>query len=187
VPLGWRRSQPATSTDVEPQLRLRAPAAGESVVVPAVIELARLGKTRLGGHPPFMDAYVGHADFSRLPWLDIRGEEEAIRDLSRHAACLWREATGACFVQLGWPGPGEVIRPRDQTRVLRLGRPQDATNQPFRLRHRDVLRLATAIEYVYVELAPPPDRVTPEQKKIAAFEASLGGGVPASAKLGLVD
>ena len=105
-----------------------------------------------------MDAHVGHHEFSRLPFLDIRGDDEAARDLSRHAACVWRDASSSdCYVQLGWPGPGELIRPRGQARVLRQGRPQDALTQPFRLTHRDVLRLTAALELDYLAraLVPP--------------------------------
>jgi hypothetical protein len=56
--------------------------------------------------------------------------------------------------------------------VLRFGRPHDAASQPFRLAHRDVLRLSTNVEYVFLEVEAVHDRPTPEQKKIEAFEAS---------------
>jgi hypothetical protein len=157
--------------DVRPELRLRLGDHSEQLVVPDAIAF-RTSRLRIGSHPPFMDGYVGHPDFTRLPYLDIRGEDEAVRDLSRHAACLWRDAAsgGGYYVQLGWPGPGELIRPRGQTRLLRLGRPQDAVTQPFRLAHRDVLRLSPTIEYVFLEVGPLRDRLTPDRNKMAVFE-----------------
>lgn len=146
-------------------------------MVPEVIEFPRSGKLRIGLHPSFMDRRVGHAEFSRLPSVDIRGDAEAVRELSRHVACVWREDSGACFVQFGWPGPGEAVRVRAQTRLLRFGRQHDASSQPFRLAHRDVLRLCGSIEYVFLELAGLEDRTTPEQKKIDALEASFASRI----------
>ena len=160
----------------EPQPVLLLRVRDNAHVVPEVIEFPRSGKLRIGLHPAFMDRRVGHADFSRLPYVDIRGDIEAVRELSRHAACIWRDESGACFVQLGWPGPGEPVRVRAQTRLLRFGRQHDAASQAVRLAHRDVLRLCGAIEYVFLELADLEDRTTPEQKKIEAFEASLVRG-----------
>jgi hypothetical protein len=119
-----------------------------------------------------MDRHVGRPEFGRLAFVDVRGDAPAARELSRHAACIWRDPSGDCYVQIGWPGPGEPINPRNQTRVLRFGRPHDAASQPFRLAHRDVLRLSTNVEYVFLEVEAVHDRPTPEQKKIEAFEAS---------------
>lgn len=146
-------------------------------------------KARIGAHPAYMDQHVGDASFARLAAVDVRGDQASVREVSRHAACIWREPhSGACFVQLGWPGPGEPIRPRTQTRVLRLGRPHDAASQPFRLTHGDVLRLSSRLEYVFREVDPLRDRPTPEQKKIEAFESSTSGSSTLSggAKLSLL-
>jgi hypothetical protein len=156
-----------------PALRLHA--REDVFVLPEVIEFPVSGKLRIGAHPPFMDRHVGRADFSRLPVVDIRGNAQSVRDVSRHAACIWRDASGACFVQLGWPGPGEPVLPRSQCRVLRFGRQHDAASHPLRLEHRDVLRLGAGVEYVFLELAELLDRTTPEQKKLDAFEAMSRG------------
>lgn len=166
----WRE-RPRGLPEPQPVLLLRIH--DNAHVVPEVIEFPRSGKLRIGLHPPLMDRRVGHAEFSRLPFVDIRGDVEAVRELSRQAACIWRDESGACLVQFGWPGPGEAVRVRAQTRLLRFGRQQDAASQPFRLAHRDVVRLCGAIEYVFLELAELEDRTTPEQKKIEAFEASM--------------
>jgi hypothetical protein len=163
-------------------LRLRS---DDAHVVPEVIRFPTAGKLRIGYHPPFMDRHVGKPDFARLEFVDVRGDGAAARDLSRHAACIWRDPGGECFIQAGWPGPGEPIRPRTQTRVLRFGRAQDATSQPFRLVHRDVLRLSATVEYVFLEVEPVHDRPTPEQKKIDAFESSTLAP-SSSAKLSLL-
>jgi hypothetical protein len=141
-------------------------------VVPEVIRFPPAGKLRIGYHPPFMDRHVGRPEFGRLGFVDVRGDAPAARELSRHAACIWRDASGDCYVQIGWPGPGEPIRPRNQTRVLRFGRTHDAVSQPFRLAHRDVVRLSSNVEYVFLEVEAVLDRPTPEQKKIDAFESS---------------
>jgi hypothetical protein len=186
VRIGWPRAPREVRDETRPELRLRHRDNPEQLVLPDVITFSA-GRLRIGSHPPFMDTYVGNRDFAALPFLDIRGEDEAVRDLSRHAACVWRDASsGDCYVQLGWPGPGELIRPRGQARILRQGRPQDAVTQPFRLTHRDVVRLCAAVEYVFVELSPLRDRVTPERTKLAAFEASSALTAP-TGPLGLRD
>ena len=177
IAYGFRRTIGPRSTPSEPHnpalpaLHLRT-RRDDVHVVPDVIRFPSTGKLRIGYHPPFMDRHVGQADFTRLAFVDVRGDAAAARDLSRHAACIWRDPGGECFIQVGWPGPGEPIRPRTQTRVLRFGRAQDATSQPFRLAHRDVLRLSSTIQYVFLEVEPIHDRPTPEQKKIDAFESS---------------
>ncbi len=153
--------------------------------LPALHLRLRSDDAHVGYHPPFMDRHVGKPDFARLEFVDVRGDGAAARDLSRHAACIWRDPGGECFIQAGWPGPGEPIRPRTQTRVLRFGRAQDATSQPFRLVHRDVLRLSATVEYVFLEVEPVHDRPTPEQKKIDAFESSTLAP-SSSAKLSLL-
>jgi hypothetical protein len=145
----------------------------EVFVIPEVIRFPGPGEARLrlGAYPPLMDAHVGHRAFQQLPFVTLRGDAETMRELSRHAACLWRDPrTGACFIQLGWPGPGEPIRPRQQARVLHLGRPQDATSRPLQLLSRDVVRLTSSIEFVFWETAPVEDRPTPERRKVEAFE-----------------
>jgi hypothetical protein len=178
------RRHPAVEDQAQPALHLRT-RNDEAHVVPDVIRFPPHGKLRVGYHPPFMDRHVGRADFGRLGYVDVRADAPTARDLSRHAACIWRDADGACYVQIGWPGPGEPIRPRSQTRVLRFGRTHDAASQPFRLAHRDVLRLSSQVEYVFLEVEPLQDQPTPEQKKIDAFESSTLA--PSSnAKLSLV-
>jgi hypothetical protein len=179
-----RIAKPPISTRAVPALHLRTHT-DDVHVLPAVIDFPESGKLRIGYHPPFMDRHVGRAEFERLPFVDVRGDAPAARELSRHAACIWRDAGGEYFVQIGWPGPGEPIRPRNQTRVLRLGRAHDAASQPFRLAHRDVLRLSSHVEYVFLEVEPVRDRPTPEQKKIEAFESS-GMAPSSSAKLSLL-
>jgi len=168
------RGQHAKHDDdtVMPRFRLRE-VRDDLFVTPDVIEVPRSGRLRLGYHPPFMDRHVGSSEFRDLPYVDIRGNAAAVRELSRHAGCIWRDpASGDCYVQLGWPGPGELIRPRSQCRVLRLGRPHDAATQPFRLAHGDVLRLASGVEYAFHEVDQRRDRTTPEQRKIEALENS---------------
>jgi hypothetical protein len=147
----------------------------DAFVIPEIIEFPMVGglKLRIGYHPPYMDRRVGRTEFSRLAFVDIRGNAPAVRDVSRHAACIWRDDSGACFVQLGWPGPGEALPPRAQSRVLRFGRQHDAASRPLRLEHRDVLRLGACVEYVFLELADLQDRTTPEQTKRDAFETSV--------------
>jgi hypothetical protein len=117
-----------------------------------------------------MDNQVGNRDFARLPYQDIRGDEDAVKDLSRHAACIWRDArTNDCYVQVGWPGPGEPISARPQTQVFHFGRPQDAASQPFRLSHHDVVRLSNGVEFVFNQVGLR-DKATPESKKLSPFE-----------------
>jgi hypothetical protein len=170
-----RRRRPPTlrrpEDQTQPALHLRA-RGDDAYVVPNVIRFPATGKLRIGYHPPFMDRHVGKPEFARLDFVDVRGDAAAARELSRHAACIWRASGGECYVQLGWPGPGEPIRPRGQTRVLRFGRAHDAASQPFRLAHRDVVRLSATVEYVFLEVEALGDRPTPEQKKIEAFESS---------------
>jgi len=162
------RSQTVKTIDFPPTLRLN-PLAGR-YVAPEVIEFPPRGKLRIGYHPPFMDNQVGNRDFTRLPYQDIRGDEDAVNDLSRHAACIWRDArTNDCFVQLGWPGPGEPISARPQTQVFHFGRPQDAASQPFRLSHHDVVRLSNGVEFVFNQVGLR-DKATPESKKLSPFE-----------------
>jgi hypothetical protein len=171
--LGRPRVAPPKADEQQAQAALHLRLRGDDVhVVPAVIRFPALGKVRVGYHPPFMDRHVGRTEFSRLAFVDVRGDAAAAHELSRHAACIWREPSGDCFVQIGWPGPGEPIRSRNQTRLLRFGRAHDATSQPFKLAHRDVLRLSSSVEYVFLEVEPVRDRPTPEQKKIEAFQSS---------------
>jgi hypothetical protein len=182
-----RRSRPAVLVDqFAPILHLRT-AESDMHVLPRSIAFPGSGKLRIGYHPAFMDGHVGNPEFGRLPAVDVRGDQSSARELSRHAACIWRDPeTGSCFVQLGWPGPGEPIRPRTQSRVLRLGRPHDAASQPFRLAHGDVLRLSSRVEYVFLEIEALRDRPTPEQKKIEAFETSAATAPSSRAKLSLL-
>jgi hypothetical protein len=185
-----RRRTPAARVDeFAPALYLRS-SDPDGHVLPEVIRFPGFGKLRIGYGPAFMDQHVGHVEFRRLPSVDVRGDQASVRELSRHAACIWRDPTTASYyVQLGWPGPGEPIRPRTQTRVLRFGRPHDAASQPFRLTHGDVLRLSSKVEYVFREVEPQRDRPTPEQKKIEAFESSPPGAaasVSGSMKLSLL-
>ena len=169
-----------------PALHLRTHGDDTHVLPPRIeFPTTGAGKVRIGYHPPLMNRHVGRAEFERLQSISIRGDAAAVRELSRHAACIWRDPNGDCYVQLGWPGPGEPIRPRNQTRVLRFGRPHDAASQPFRLAHRDVVRLSSQIEYVFLEVEPVRDRPTPEQKKIDAFESSVAAP-SSSAKLSLL-
>jgi hypothetical protein len=181
-----RTTAPPRSVDDQAQPALHLRARGDDVhVVPDVIRFPASGKLRVGYHPPFMDRHVGRAEFTRLAFVDVRGDAAAAHELSRHAACIWRDPSGDCFLQIGWPGPGEPIRSRNQTRLLRFGRAHDATSQPFKLAHRDVLRLSSNVEYVFLEVEPVRDRPTPEQKKIEAFESS--SAAPSSnAKLSLL-
>jgi hypothetical protein len=181
IDIAWRmwqllrrpRAAAVRTTDDRAQPALHLRARGDDIhVVPDMIRFPATGKLRLGFHPPYMDRHVGRAEFSRLEFVDVRGDPAAARELSRHAACIWREPSGDCFIQIGWPGPGEPIRARNQTRVLRFGRAHDATSQPFKLAHRDVLRLSSNVEYVFLEVEALRDRPTPEQKKIEAFESS---------------
>ncbi|MBV9547733.1 MAG: hypothetical protein JOY61_25445 [Chloroflexi bacterium] len=183
------RTPPVVVDEFEPALFLRT-TDPDAHVLPKVIRFRARGKLRLGYKPAFMDDHVGHAEFRALPAVDIRGDQTSVRELSRQAACIWRDPTsGGFYVQLGWPGPGEPIRPRTQTRVLRSGRPHDAASQPFRLIHGDVLRLSSQVEYVFREVEAQRDRPTPEQKKIEAFESSapgVAGPVSGSMKLSLL-
>jgi hypothetical protein len=163
-----RASTAAKTTEFPPTLRLN-PLAGR-YVAPEVIEFPPKGKLRVGYHPPFMDNQVGNREFARLPYQDVRGDEEAVKDLSRHAACIWRDPkTNDCYIQLGWAGPGEAIRARPQTQVFHFGRPQDASSSPFRLSHHDVVRLSTGVEFVFNQVGLR-DKPTPESKKLGPFE-----------------
>ena len=99
------RGPAVTTREFPPTLRLN-PLAGR-FLAPDVIEFPARGKLRIGYHPPFMDNHVGSREFARLPYQDIRGDDDAVRDLSRHAACIWRDPrTNDCYIQLGWAGLG---------------------------------------------------------------------------------
>jgi hypothetical protein len=162
------RNAAAKITDFPPTLRLN-PLVG-TYVAPDVIEFPVRGKLRIGYHAPYMDNQVGSREFSRLPYQDIRGDEEAVKDLSRHAACIWRDPrTNDCYIQLGWSGPGEPLRPKPQSQVFHFGRPQDASSAPFRLAHHDVVRLGTGVEFVFNQVGLR-DKATPESKKLSPFE-----------------
>jgi hypothetical protein len=168
----------AARNEFPPVLSLKPRSGG--FLAPEVIEFPARGKLRIGYHPPYMDNHVGTPEFQRLPFQDIRGDDEAIKDLSRHAACVWRDPeTNDCFIQLGWPAPGEPVRPKAQAQVLHFGKPQDATNQAFRLSHQDVVRLASSVEYVFNQLGLR-DKPTPERKKIDAFASTQGAASSAS-------
>ena len=178
VRLGTSPRGPGVVTkEFPPTLRLN-PLAGR-YVAPEVIEFPTNGRLRLriGYHPPFMDNHVGSREFARLPYQDIRGDEDAVKDLSRHAACIWRDPkTNDCYIQLGWPGSGEPIEPRPQSQVFHFGRPQDATSVPFRLAHHDVVRLSTGVEFVFNQVGLR-DKATPESKKASPLELrSTGSG-----------
>jgi hypothetical protein len=67
-------------SDFPPALRLN-PLTG-AYVAPETIEFPTRGKLRIGYHPPYMDNTVGSRAFSRLPYQDIHGDEEAVKDLS---------------------------------------------------------------------------------------------------------
>jgi hypothetical protein len=156
-------------TEFPPALRLNH--LGGRYVAPEVLHFPAKGKLRIGYHPPYMDNQVGSREFSRLDYQDVRGDEDAVKDLSRHVGCLWRDPkTNDCFVQLGWPGPGQELKPRPQSQVFHLGRPQDATAAPFRLSHHDVVRMGTGVEFVFYQVGLR-DKATPESKKLAPFEA----------------
>jgi hypothetical protein len=173
----------AGRNEFPPVLRLK-PKPGSSIA-PEVIEFPARGKLRIGYHPPYMDNHVGTPAFQSLAYQDIRGDEELVKDLSRHAACIWRDPeTNDCYIQLGWPAPGEPVRPKAQAQVLHFGKPQDATNQAFRLSHQDVIRLASSVEYVFNQLGLR-DKPTPERKKIDAF-ASSPGGTSSAARLAVL-
>jgi hypothetical protein len=162
------RSGLGGAVEFPPSLRLNQ--LGGRYVAPEQIHFPARGKLRVGYHPPYMDNQVGSREFSRLPFQDVRGDEDAVKDLSRHVGCIWREpTTNDCFVQLGWPGPGEPIAPKPQTQVFHLGRPQDATAMPCRLAHHDVVRLASGVEFVFYQVGLR-DKPTPETKKLSPFE-----------------
>jgi hypothetical protein len=155
-------------TEFPPTLRLNQ--LGGKYVAPEVLNFPDRGKLRIGYHPPYMDNQVGNREFSKLPYQDVRGDEEAVKDLSRHVACMWRDSrTNDCYIQLGWPGPGEALKPKPQSQVFHFGRPQDATSAPFRLAHHDVVRLATGVEFVFYQVGLR-DKATPESKKLSPFE-----------------
>ena len=162
------RNSGARTTDFPPTLRLN-PLTGR-YVAPEVVEFPTNGKLRIGYHPPYMDNQVGSREFSCLPFQDIRGNEDAVKDLSRHAACIWRDPkTNDCYIQLGWNGAGEAIKPKPQSQVFHFGRPQDAASAPFRLAHHDVVRLGTGVEFVFNKVGLR-DKATPESKKLGPFE-----------------
>src|SRR5579859_918750 len=149
---------------------LRRNALTGAYVAPDVIEFPTRGKLRLGYHPPYMDNYVGSREFAVLPYRDIRGDSDAVNDLSRHAAVIWRDGkTNDCFIQLGWTGSGETVKPKAQSQVFHLGRPQDATSAPFRLMHHDVVRLGTQVEFVFSQVGLA-DKSTPETRKVSPFD-----------------
>ncbi|HEV7662862.1 MAG TPA: hypothetical protein VGQ62_04950, partial [Chloroflexota bacterium] len=155
-------------TEFLPTLRLNQ--LGGKYVAPELLHFPARGKLRVGYHPPYMDNQVGSREFSKLPYQDVRGDDDAVKDLSRHVGCIWRDPrTNDCFIQLGWPGPGEKIRPKLQSQVFHFGRPQDAAVQPFRLAHHDIVRLASGIEFVFYQVGLR-DKATPESKKIGPFE-----------------
>jgi hypothetical protein len=167
------RGTAVVTREFPPTLRLN-PLAGR-YVAPDVIEFPSRGKLRIGYHPPFMDNQVGSREFARLPFQDIRGDEEAVKDLSRHAACIWRDSrTNDCYIRLGWAGAGEPLQPRPQSQVFHFGRPQDATSAPFRLAHHDVVRLSTGVEFVFNQVGLR-DKATPESKKVSPLELRSGG------------
>ncbi|HEX2037507.1 MAG TPA: hypothetical protein VHS99_25300, partial [Chloroflexota bacterium] len=167
-----RLQLPGTTNEFPPFLHLRP--IPEAILKPEVIEFPAPGKKlRIGYHPPHMDNVVGHVEFARLPYQDIRGDPEIEKGISRHVASIWRDkATNDCYIQLGWPGPGEPIRPREQTQVLdSYGRPQDATSQPYRLKLNNVVRLSSSVEYVFKQFLLS-DKTTEVEKKISAFSDS---------------
>ncbi|MBV9579356.1 MAG: hypothetical protein JO057_12275 [Chloroflexi bacterium] len=174
VRAGSAAGRPAVVTkEFPPTLRLNV--LDGHYLAPEVIEFPARGKLRIGYHPPFMDNQVGNRDFSRLPYQDIRGDEEVVRDLSRHAACIWRDPkTNDCYVQLGWAGAGAHIEPRPQSQVFHIGRAQDATTKPFRLTHHDRVRLSTGVEYLFNQVGLR-DKATPESKKANPLEPSAAG------------
>jgi hypothetical protein len=163
--LSSSRKRRGMSAEFPPTLRLNPLAS--RFAAPEVIQFPARGRLRIGYHPPLMDNQVGSREFARLPYQDIRGDEDAVKDLSRHAACIWRDPrTNDCYIQLGWSGSGDPIEPRPQTQVFHFGRPQDASSTPFRLAHYDVVRLSTGIEFVFHQVGVR-DKPTPESKKVA--------------------
>jgi hypothetical protein len=174
---GFVASGGAVTTEFPPMLRLNRVGDRSRFVAPELIVFPARGKLRIGYHPPYMDNTVGSREFSKLPYQDIRGDEDAVKDLSRHAACIWRDPkTNDCYIQLGWPGrPGEPIKPKPQSGVLHFGRPQSAATQPFRLAHHDVVRLASGVEYLFSQVGLR-DKATPESKKASPFEVRAPGG-----------
>jgi len=164
-----RPSMAVAATEFPPTLRLNA--LGGKYVAPEVLHFPVRGKLRVGYHPPYMDNSVGNREFTKLPYQDVRGDDDAVRDLSRHVACIWRDPrTNDCYIQLGWPGPGEPINPKPQTQVFHFGRPQDATSEAFRLAHHDVVRFASGIEYVFNQVGLR-DKATPEGRKLSPLDA----------------
>ena len=97
-------------------LRTEALVTNESLagryVAPEVIEFpTNGGKLRIGYHPPFMDNHVGSREFARLPYQDIRGDEDAVKDLSRHAALhLARPEDQRLLHPVGLAGLGRADR-----------------------------------------------------------------------------
>jgi hypothetical protein len=179
-----RRRGTSPRSEFVPTLQLR-PTTDGLYVGPSVIEFPPRGKLRIGYHPPFKDNDVGSREFASLPHCDIRGDDEAVKELSRHVACIWRdEKTNDCYIHLGWAGPGEPIRPKAQTQVLHFGRPQDATSEPFRLAHRDVVRLAPRVEYVFTQVGLR-DKPTPERKKTESFSPTSTAATPVDRALSM--
>ena len=63
-------------------------------------------------------------------------------------------------------------KPKPQSVVLHFGRPQNATAQPFRLAHHDVVHLASGVEFLFSQVGLR-DKATPESKKASAFEPRM--------------
>jgi hypothetical protein len=169
VPLAWCTPRP------DPALQLNH--LGAFHTAPAVLRFPSRGKLRIGGHPAAMDSVVGDRAFSRLPVYDVHGLAAVDARLPAHAACIWRDPrTDACYIQLGWPGPGQVLTAPPFSQVFHLGRPQDASSAPLRLHHHDVIRLAAGVEYVFHEAGA---RLTPAPRTIVGGPSSHLRIVPA--------
>ncbi|HLZ30962.1 MAG TPA: hypothetical protein VKV73_26895 [Chloroflexota bacterium] len=172
-----------TTTEFPPMLRLTRSPDSHTYLSPDTITFPAKGKLRIGYHPPYMDDTVNHREFSKLPFQDIRGDDEAVRDLSRYVACIWRDPkTNDCYIQLGWPGgkadrstPGEPIVPKPQSQVTHFGKVQDATTKPVVLAHMDEVRLASGIVFTFSQVGLR-DKATPESKKLSPFEARASDG-----------
>ena len=153
-------------TEFPPTLRLNQ-LAGTSVA-PDVVNFPTTGKLRIGDHPPYMDNHVGSREFAKLPYQD-RGDEEAVKDLSRYVACIWRDPkTNDCYIQLGWPGLRVELKPKQQSQVFHFGhRRMPRPNRSARA--HDVVRLASGVEFVFNQVGLR-DKATPESKKLSPFE-----------------
>ena len=171
----WARGASLLRREFPPTLRLNTLAG--RYVAPEVIEFPARGKLRIGLHPPLMDDLVGNRDFTRLPYKDIRGDQDVVKELGHHAACIWRDPrTNDCYIQLGWDGPGDRIEPRPQSRVFHFGRPQEATTSAFRLAHHDVVRLSTGVEFVFNQVGLR-DKPAPEAHNASPLKLrSIGPG-----------